>query len=808
MFTRQRLSYCLLFALLSCAAARAQEDAPARQQPSGPPVTIVAAGAGVRFAALGPVERLRLEVFDARGEMVFDTGLRPGNVRDWRLTDAQGGRLPDGTYLCVVTARDLAGRLTFKQGNILIEGGRAALALDDSVRASAIEPGQPSGQPSAAEPPAMAVVAHDGADGQVTSTAGALSFRTGDFFSGKEVERVRISPDGQVGIGTKEPQAALDVAGEIRTRDGIRFADGSMLTSAGAGSNAPPDGTTPNVSGTGTTGKLVKWTDGATGALGDSVVTESGGNIGIGVAAPTSKLHVSGTANITGSLTLGANATTATGTLSGNFVNAKSQYNLNGNRVLGVSGNSTYPNSNTFAGVGAGAGNTGSYFNSYFGSNAGAATTSGHGNSFFGRDAGLASTTGHSNSFFGLGAGAEMTTGIGNSFYGVNAGRHSTDDQFNSFFGANAGTLNEGGENNAFFGAFAGNANVFGHSNAFFGRNAGRQNKSSYNAFFGRDAGMANTTGSGNAFFGALAGDLNTEGAENAFFGRLAGHSNTTGGSNSFFGNAAGYGNISGGSNSIFGGAAGYNNKAGRNSFFGAAAGFKNTTGEDNSFFGQAAGRETNTGARNTFIGQEAGKTNTTGNNNTIVGADANVATGGQSFSTAIGSGAKVSTSNTVVLGRSADTVRIPGNLLVTGAVSKGGGSFVIDHPLDPLNKYLYHSFVESPDMMNIYNGNVTTNARGHAVVRLPAYFEALNRDFRYQLTVMGRFAQAIVARKISGNSFVIKTNRPRVEVSWQVTGVRRDAYANTNRIRVEEEKPERERGLYLHPEAFGRTKQ
>ena len=803
MLILQRLCHCLLFALLSCAAARAQGDAPARQQPHDLPVTIVAGGGSVRFAALGPVERLRLEVFDAAGTSVFDTGLRPGNVRDWRLTDAQGVRLPDGAYLCVVTARDLSGRLTFKQGRVLIEGGRAALAPDDGARAAA---GEPLVQPSAAEPPAMAVVAHDGAGGQVTSTGGALSLRTGDFFSGKEVERVTITPEGLVGVGTKEPQDALDVAGVIRARDGIRFADGSMLTSAGAGSNAPADGTTPNVSGTGTTGKLVKWTNGPSGVLGDSVVTESGGNIGIGVT-PTSKLHVSGAANITGSLTLGGSATTVLGTISGNVVNAKTQYNLNGNRVLGVSGSAAYPNSNTFAGVGAGAGNTSSRFNSYFGSNAGAATTSGHGNSYFGRDAGLATTTGHDNSFFGLGAGAEMTTGLGNAFYGVNAGRHSIEDQFNSFFGANAGTLNEGGEDNAFFGAFAGHSNVFGHSNSFFGRNAGRYNKASYNSFFGKDAGIANTTGSGNSFYGSGAGDSNTSGGSNAFFGRFAGHSNMDGGSNSFFGNVAGAGNVSGGSNSFFGAAAGYVSKGPRNSFFGASAGFRNSTGGDNSFFGQDAGRDTNTGSRNTFLGQEAGKSNTTGSNNTIVGADANVASTGQSYSTAVGSGAVVSTNNTVVLGRSADSVRIPGSLFVSGTVSKGAGSFVIDHPLDPANKYLYHSFVESPDMMNIYNGNVRTDARGRAVVRLPAYFEALNRDFRYQLTVIGQFAQAIVARKIEGNTFVIKTNRPRVEVSWQVTGVRRDAYADANRIRVEAEKPERERGTYLHPEAFGRTK-
>jgi hypothetical protein len=148
------------------------------------------------------------------------------------------------------------------------------------------------------------------------------------------------------------------------------------------------------------------------------------------------------------------------------------------------------------------------------------------------------------------------------------------------------------------------------------------------------------------------------------------------------------------------------------------------------------------------------------------------------------------------------------GNVSVHGLLSKSVGSFKIDHPLDPANKYLSHSFVESPDMMNVYNGNITTDANGEATVTLPDYFEALNRDFRYQLTVIGQFAQAIVASEISGNSFTIRTDRPGVKVSWQVTGVRQDAYANKHRIQVEEEKPERERGFYLHPEVFSQPEE
>ncbi|MGA8301368.1 MAG: DNRLRE domain-containing protein [Terriglobales bacterium] len=144
------------------------------------------------------------------------------------------------------------------------------------------------------------------------------------------------------------------------------------------------------------------------------------------------------------------------------------------------------------------------------------------------------------------------------------------------------------------------------------------------------------------------------------------------------------------------------------------------------------------------------------------------------------------------------------GNVDVDGNLSKAGGSFKIDDPLDPENKYLYHSFVESPDMMNIYNGNVTTDAQGDAVVSLPEWFETLNRDFRYQLTVMGQFSQAIVASKVANHQFAIKTDKPNVEVSWQVTGIRQDAWANAHRIPVEEEKPEVERGFYLHPELYG----
>ena len=146
------------------------------------------------------------------------------------------------------------------------------------------------------------------------------------------------------------------------------------------------------------------------------------------------------------------------------------------------------------------------------------------------------------------------------------------------------------------------------------------------------------------------------------------------------------------------------------------------------------------------------------------------------------------------------------GNVQVNGNLSKASGSFKIDHPLDPTNKYLYHSFVESPDMMNIYNRNVTLDVDGKATIELPDWFGALNKDFRYQLTPIGASGPDLyVAEEVSNNLFKIAGGKPGMKVSWQVTGVRHDAYANDHRVVVEEEKTAEARGTYLYPEAINK---
>jgi hypothetical protein len=157
----------------------------------------------------------------------------------------------------------------------------------------------------------------------------------------------------------------------------------------------------------------------------------------------------------------------------------------------------------------------------------------------------------------------------------------------------------------------------------------------------------------------------------------------------------------------------------------------------------------------------------------------------------------------------------------ITGNLEKPAGSFKIDHPLDPANKYLCHSFVESPDMKNIYDGVVMLDNKGEAVIDLPDWFGALNKDFRYQLTAIGSPGPNLyipeeisdkttnyTSNKNKNSHFKIAGGTSGMKVSWQVTGIRRDPWANANRIQVEEDKSAKERGYYLHPDLYGRPEE
>ncbi|HEY3412732.1 MAG TPA: hypothetical protein VGM51_06710 [Armatimonadota bacterium] len=149
---------------------------------------------------------------------------------------------------------------------------------------------------------------------------------------------------------------------------------------------------------------------------------------------------------------------------------------------------------------------------------------------------------------------------------------------------------------------------------------------------------------------------------------------------------------------------------------------------------------------------------------------------------------------------------RFEGEVQINGTLNALTKNFRIDHPLDPANKYLYHTSVESPDMKNLYDGIAVLDAGGQADVHLPGYFEALNMDFRYQLTAIGAPAPNLfIASRVQGNTFRIAGGIPGMEVSWQVTGIRKDAWAQGHRTVPEVDKPAGDRGRYLTPEAYGR---
>ncbi|HVF68767.1 MAG TPA: hypothetical protein VM914_13940, partial [Pyrinomonadaceae bacterium] len=275
----------------------ASDSKQGRGEAQGAVVTASSTASGVRFVSPGQSRRVRLEVYTQAGERLFDSDFRAGSIVDW---GAQG--IADGSYLCVVTAEDLRGASSRRLSAVNVAQGRATLRGDneEKLRAEFAQALSAAGQSDAdslaarqKKAQALTVSAHDGTNGQVTSTTGSLTFRTGDVLSGNDREQMRVTPEGRVGIGTDAPQATLDVAGSVRAQDGIVFGDGTVLKSAndlkgntivGVAANSA-GGFTTNAAGSGTAGKISKWVDGA-GTLGDSSIAEVNGNISLSGAVP------------------------------------------------------------------------------------------------------------------------------------------------------------------------------------------------------------------------------------------------------------------------------------------------------------------------------------------------------------------------------------------------------------------------------------------------------------------------------------------------------------------------------------------
>jgi hypothetical protein len=427
-------------------------------------------------------------------------------------------------------------------------------------------------------------------------------------------------------------------------------------------------------------------------------------------------------------------------------------------------------------------------------------------------------TTGNENSANGALALAANTTGGANTAIGTQALFSNTTGNLNTANGASALQHNTTGIQNTAVGVNALGSNTTGYDNTASGEGALSFNSTGdYNVASGFEAMAETNAGSNNTGIGSFSLELNTTGSNNTALGLASGYTpdrqSTTGSNNTF----VGYFSVVGGPNETT-----VSNGTAIGALAEVDASNAMVLGSIKGVNGAAADTTVGIGTTTPVLsGLSDGSTttlNVVGNNTyvpLVVQSPStfgtwmllnNTSSGGKDW--AILSAASGDAEGAGNLGitnfTGSSTIYLEGNVNVTGNLSKGGGSFKIDHPLDPADKYLYHSFVESPDMMNIYNGNIFTDKRGLATVTLPDYFGALNRDFRYQLTVIGQFAQAIVLKKLNHNRFTIKTSKPDVEVSWQVTGIRQDAYANAHRIPVEENKPPQEQGHYLHPELFG----
>jgi len=305
-----------LLIVMACSSfVLAQSDAPGIVKGKALTITAASAMQHVRYTAPPSVVQIRLEVYDTAGRKVFDNEVRGGNVLDWHLQDGQAEPLADDTYLCVVTVKSLSGRITQRIGSVIMEKATAKVQPVDASRmtaqqSQAIGPIDEDASLTVLEEnnnQTITVIAHNGEDGQITRGKGALSFRIGDFFSGKDTEQMRLTEEGNLGIGITHPLVRLDVDRLMRASQGIVFPDGSIQYSAATKTfglkSSLPDPTFQSlqsksgknhsgqehidVAGTGTVNFVSKWAEtGGSGTLSNSSIFDDGVNLGVGTSSP------------------------------------------------------------------------------------------------------------------------------------------------------------------------------------------------------------------------------------------------------------------------------------------------------------------------------------------------------------------------------------------------------------------------------------------------------------------------------------------------------------------------------------------
>ncbi len=621
---------------------------------------------------------------------------------------------------------------------------------------------------------------------------------------------------GEVGIGTTTPTATLDVNGAAKISGVLTASGGETI----GGPLTLPATAQATASG-GFGSQLLKFYTSAYNSSTKAVVdprfeweaVESGND----TASPTATLELessSGPAsvaptgfsfNLNGTINFASGQTFPGADITG-AVNASS-YDLGGTlfatgsassgiAYLGFAGNTTST----------GSGNTG------VGPYSLSSNTGGNDNTAIGFDALAYNTTGSENTASGLQALFSNTTGIYNAASGYGALASNTTGYDNTASGFEALYLNTTGVENTANGEPALYSNTTGSGNTASG----------FEALY------SNTTGNGNTASGEFALFSNTTGGGNTASGYSALASNTTGGYNTAVGNSALESNQTGSELTAVGYNAGDSSSAQVNNA--TALGANAIVGQSNSLIlGQTTEGKPGNSYVNVGIGtatprstlevavsapNSLGPVLTLTNsgqgesaidfNTGVPKTDAAYAPAARILASGTGNTGQIVFQSRVNQGLGNNLVVDGSGVHVPGALDAAATGLRIDHPADPANKYLVLSSVQSSEMMNIFTGNVVTDELGLATVQLPDWFEAENTDFRYQLTVIGRKAQAWIAEEVGHGQFKVASDATNTKISWQITAVRQDAFAMAHPLVVEQEKAVDERGNYVHPELYG----
>ena len=239
MFTRYNSVLTFAFAILMSISGLCQDQT--RVQPfmeggSFNPILVSAATSQdqVRFTALALAQRIRLEIMSQAGEPLYDSDFHAGNFLEWQIKDQQGSGLGDGSYGCLVTVEDLYGQISYLRGVFQVRDGKAAFQEAQQMDMTAAVSSEEQESPTilrADETLPVTLALHDENGGRIESGQGNLDFHAGTFFTTEEnkAPHMRLTPDGNLGIGVEEPAAKLDVAGVIKASEGIQFSDGTIL---------------------------------------------------------------------------------------------------------------------------------------------------------------------------------------------------------------------------------------------------------------------------------------------------------------------------------------------------------------------------------------------------------------------------------------------------------------------------------------------------------------------------------------------------------------------------------------------------